>query len=178
MVNNMVSLKPVGTMGPLPSSRSEPTTCLIMLGDGLGKVVSVKGSTLDAAVAYGFLHEQKTATPFKFLVDTLDAVNVKVKRVVIDVSGEGVLARIFMKAETGKTLRITTANVASAINMAVVSGKKILMSKASFDAVTDTSSQFSMISNDVGCLWPLPKISKTVLIQAVSEISDASIGAA
>jgi hypothetical protein len=144
---------------------------------GGGKVISVRGGAVDAVICHSFISDKSISTPFRFLIDTLAAVGVLVDKVSIEISDEGTLARIFMKASgKKKPLCITTSNICSAINVATASGRKISMTSSSFSSVNDMSGQYAIVASELESLWPLQNISKTEILQAMTEIIDASIG--
>ena len=168
----MIEFSVSGVIGPLPANGS----CLLVLSGG-GKVISVNGGPVDASICHSFISDGKVSTPFRFLTDTLNAVGTKIDKIVIDISGEGALARIYMKSKGAKKpLCITTSNICSAINTAMASGRKVLMNKSSFDTVGDAAGQFAIVASELESLWPLPKISKTEVLRAMTEIVDVSIG--
>lgn len=170
----MTEMKVVNVIGPLSGN-----SALIVLS-GNGKTVSIRSNCYDAdicaeSLSCNVVKASQNSSPFAYLRDVLNAVGIRMDRLVLDVVDGSVVATLLLKSN-GKKIILPSPSIATSINACLIANKKIFASKEVLKKVQDGTAQYQHLKSELGMMWPLSKVCETELLMSMSDLVDFSIG--
>jgi bifunctional DNase/RNase len=168
----MVQIHVKEVVGPLPFDQ----TCFIIITAGQ-QIFAIPSSFADAENCHNLLtHESPFTNAFDFLTATLEAVDVKINKVELEVLSGQMYGKIWMKTKgEERPLRLACSNPAILINTALSAEIPIEMSKDEISKLSDVTVEFVRLEACLAHLFPLPHISSTEVLQILSEFVDKAL---
>jgi bifunctional DNase/RNase len=163
-----ISIKDI--LGPLPVDNS----CIIVVCAGR-RMFPITSSYADAQACNELMKGESQYGPnsYEMMSNLTKTLNVNVEQVELTLIDGAFFSKIHFdpKLPMGETLRIVNPNPMSSINFGLAHKTPILIEGNL--KVPDITATYTSLKEEVGELWPLPKITKTESLRVLSEFIDS-----
>ena len=169
-----ISVKDI--LGPLPVDN-----CCVIVARAGHKMFPITSSYADAQACSELLKGESQYGPnsYEMMSSLTKTLNIGVEQVELKFVDGAFFSKIHFdpKSPMGETLRIVSPNPMTSINFGLAHKVPIMIeatpSLLSEKRIPDITSTYSSVKEEIGDLWPLPKITKTESLRVLSEFIDS-----
>ena len=169
-----ISVKDI--LGPLPVDN-----CCVVIACAGRKMFPITSSCADAQACSELIKGESQYGPnsYEMMSNLTKTLNIGVEQVELTFVDGAFFSKIHFdpKSPMGEVLRIVNPNPMSSINFGlahkvpiVIEATPALLSEKS---IPDIATAYASLKDEIGDLWPLPKITKTESLRVLSEFIDS-----
>lgn len=160
-------------IGPIPGVVG--SMVILATGEEPPRMFPVSCGVAEGGLCYAKLAGLEGKSPYDFFASLCEATGISMQHVELFRADDQVYCALFFRDGRGEDVRLTSEFAIMGINAAMAFGRPLLIKRRDMDAIADCSGALRGLRRVVGSLWPLPDLSDTASLRAMSDFIDSSM---